>query len=419
MASRGRTLLGVAFTHWLTTAGVVFTTTSALVFIGLAFQSFSNPYYGLIVFVFIPALFVVGLLMIPAGLYLKAKKTGSYRSAIPEVEWSSPRTVRIASLIGMLTVANIAIVSAASYQGMHYVDSNQFCGTVCHSVMNPQYVRYQESGHARVACVNCHIGSGATSFVRYKLAGARQLAEITLNRYNRPIPPAMATLRPAKETCEQCHSPKKDKGELLRVIRRYDEDEQSTEKFSVLLMHVGGKIHKAHVGRKTPIEYIPADAARQVIPWVSVDGKEYVGEGTPAGEKREMDCMDCHNRPAHDFELPAQAVDRAIAEGRLDRSRPFTKRDAVQALTGKAPLENAPEAVRTIYSKNIFPQMAITWSSYPNNLGHTQFSGCFRCHDDNHKNKSGETISQDCASCHELLAVDEKDPEILKQFGAR
>ena len=136
-------------------------------------------------------------------------------------------------------------------------------------------------------------------------------------------------------------------------------------------------------------------------------------------EKREMDCTDCHNRPAHDFELPAQAVDRALAEGRLDRTRPFTKRDAVLALTGKAPLENAPEAVRTIYSNNIFPQMAITWSSYPNNLGHTQFPGCFRCHDDNHKNKSGETIAQDCASCHELLAVDEKDPEILKQLGTR
>jgi hypothetical protein len=127
--------------------------------------------------------------------------------------------------------------------------------------------------------------------------------------------------------------------------------------------------------------------------------------------------MDCHNRPAHDFLMPAPAVDRAIAEGRLDRSRPFTKRDAVLALTGKIPLQSAPEAVQRISSENVFPQMNITWGSYPNNLGHNAFPGCFRCHDDSHKAKSGETITQDCSTCHELVVVEEKDPEILKQLG--
>ena len=408
MASFSRTILGITFAHWLTTAGVVITTTSAFVFLGLAFLQFDNPYYGLVVFVLIPALFVLGLLLIPLGLYLRG-------GPIPVVEWSSPQTVRLAGIIGLLTMANITIVSAAAYQSIHYMDSSQFCGTVCHSVMSPHYVRYQESPHARVECVNCHVGTGTQAFVQYKLAGARQLMALTFRTYERPIPPALTTLRPATETCEHCHSLQKAEKNRLRVLRHYDEDEPSTAKVNVLMMYVGDKIHRAHVGQN--IEYIPSDATRQVIPWVSANGKEYVGEGTASGEKRVMDCMDCHNRPAHDFPAPAQAVDRAIADGRLDRTRPYTKRDAVLALTGKMPLQNAPEAVQRIYSENVFPQMNITWGSYPSNIGHDAFPGCFRCHDDSHKAQSGETITQDCATCHQLIAVDETDPEILKQLG--
>jgi nitrate/TMAO reductase-like tetraheme cytochrome c subunit len=398
----------------LTTAGVVITTTSAFVFLGLAFLHFDNPYYGLVVFVLIPALFLLGLLLIPIGLYLKGRRVGGLSNAIPEVEWSSPRTMRLVTIIGILTMANITIVSAAAYQSIHYMDSSQFCGTVCHSVMSPHYVRYQDSVHASVECVNCHVGTGAAAFVQYKMAGARQLMALTFNAYERPIPPALPTLRPADETCENCHALQKTDKERLKVFRRYAEDELSTPKVSVLMLHVD-KIHKAHVGRN--IEYIASDDTRQVIPWVSVDGTEYVAEGETAGTKRVMDCMDCHNRPAHDFESPAHAADRAIAEGRLDRSRPFAKRDAVLALTGKMPLQNAPEAVQHVYSQNVFPQMKITWGTYPNNSGHDAFPGCFRCHDESHKAKSEATITQDCTTCHEMIAVEEEDPEILKQLG--
>jgi nitrate/TMAO reductase-like tetraheme cytochrome c subunit len=415
MALGSRSILGIAFAHWLTTAGVVITTTSAFVFLGLVFLRFDNPYYGLVVFVLIPALFVLGLLLIPPGLYIQGRRVGGLRNAIPIVEWSSPRTMRLLTIIGILTMANITIVSAAAYQSIHYMDSSQFCGTVCHSVMSPQYVRYQDSIHARVECVNCHVGEGAAAFVQYKMAGARQLMALTFNSYQRPIPPALPSLRPANQTCENCHALQKIDKDRFKVFRHYNEDEESTPKVNVLVMHVGDKIHKAHVGRN--IEYITSDDKRQVIPWVSVDGKEYVGEGEVNGTRRTMDCMDCHNRPAHDFQTPAQAVDRAIAEGRLDRSQPFTRRNALLALTGKMPLQNAPEAVQKIYSENVFPQMNITWGSYPNNLGHDAFPGCFRCHDDGHKAKSGETITQDCSTCHEMVAVEEQDPEILKQLG--
>jgi nitrate/TMAO reductase-like tetraheme cytochrome c subunit len=415
MASRGWNVLGIAFAHWLTTVGVVLTTTSAFVFLGLAFLRFNNPYYGLVVFVLIPALFVVGLVLIPLGLWIKGRSAGGIRQAIPVVEWSSPRTFQLGLLIGILTMGNITIVSAAAYKSIGYMDSSQFCGTVCHSVMSPQYMRYQDSIHSRVECVNCHVGSGAAAFVQYKMAGARQLMMLASNTYERPIPPALPSLRPANETCESCHSLQKMEKDRLRVFRHYAEDEESSPKISVLMMHVGNKIHQAHVGRN--IQYISTDDKRQVIPWVSVDGKEYVAEGEANGTRRTMDCMDCHNRQGHDFLMPPQAVDRAIADGRLDRSRPFTKRDAVLALTGKAPLENAPEAVQKIYSENVFPQMSITWGTYPNNLGHDAFPGCFRCHDDGHKSKSGDTITQDCSTCHELIVVEEKDPEILKQLG--
>jgi hypothetical protein len=415
MASRGWNILGIAFAHWLTTVGVVITTTSAFVFLGLAFLQFDNPYYGLVVFVLIPALFVVGLVLIPIGLFIKGRRVGGIRHAIPVVEWSSPRIFRLGVLIGLLTMANITIVSAAAYQSISYMDSSQFCGTVCHSVMGPHYTRYQDSVHARVECVHCHVGSGAAAFVRYKMAGARQLMSLTFNTYQRPIAPAQETLRPANETCESCHSLQRLEKNRLRVFRHYNDDEESSPKINILMMHVGNKIHQAHVGKN--IEYMAADDTHQVIPWVSVDGKEFVGEGNATGEKRVMDCMDCHNRPAHDFQMPAQAVDRAIAEGRLDRSRPFTRRDAVLALTGKIPLESAPEAVQKIYSENVFPQMNVTFGSYPNNLGHDAFPGCFRCHDDAHKSTAGDTITQDCSTCHELVAVEEKDPDILKQLG--
>jgi hypothetical protein len=117
--------------------------------------------------------------------------------------------------------------------------------------------------------------------------------------------------------------------------------------------------------------------------------------------------------------MPAPAVDAAMESGELDRSIPFVKRDAVLALTGKKSLETAPSAVKRIYARNIYPKMMISWGTYPNNIGHDSSSGCFRCHDENHKNDSGKTITQDCSTCHEPLVVGEQKPEILKQLGLK
>jgi nitrate/TMAO reductase-like tetraheme cytochrome c subunit len=399
--------------HWLAGAGAVMVTSSAAVFLTFAFRSFSNPYYGLIVFLVVPAFFVVGLLMVPLGIWRCSRRKGGLRN-IPRSDIAGPRSLQFFGLIAVLTMVNLAMVSAATYGGAQYMDSNEFCGTVCHSIMSPHYVAYQDSPHSRVECVTCHVGPGAEWVVHYKLSGIRQLYGAVFDNFSRPIPPAIRSLRPSEDTCEQCHSPARIGGDKLKVIRRYEEDEKNTETVSVLLMRTGSRIHKAHVG--ADIEYAAADPANQDIPWVSAGGVVFKS-AEAVGERRKMDCVDCHNRATHVFDMPGPAVDRALASGELDRSIPYLKRDALLALAGEKPLDPLPAAVKRIYDRNIHPQMMISWGVYPNNIGHDAFPGCFRCHDDHHKSDTGATISQDCSSCHELLAISEQNPEILTTLG--
>lgn len=418
MKSLLRTLVSLSVVHWLTSIGVVLTTASAVIFLVLVFQPIANPYFGIIVVVVIPALFVLGLLLMPAGLWLASRRGGGYREVLAHLPADGPRITRLAWAFGFATLLNAGIIGLAAHQSVEYMDSKEFCGVTCHSVMQPQYVRYQESAHASVPCVDCHVGSGASSFLQYKLAGVRQLIALSRTTYHRPIGGAMDRMRPASETCETCHSAQRIREDKVKVIRHFNDDETSSEKDTVLLMRVGSKIHNAHIGRG--IEYLSLTPDPQTIPAVVVDGKTYAVEGgASAGPMRKMDCMDCHNRAGHDFETAEAAVDRLIAEGRLERSRPFARRDAVAALMGKGPLDKQPAAVRQAHTANVYPSMNISWGTYPSNVGHEKFPGCFRCHDGEHKTKAGESIGQDCSTCHELVAVEEQDPKILKDLGVK
>ena len=399
---------------WVASIGAIVTTTSAVIFLTFAFQGFSNPYYGIVVFLVFPAFFVLGLILVPAGVWRCSKRRGGLRN-IPSVDVTGPAAIRFFGLLGLLTVINVAIVSAGTYTSVKYMDSQQFCGRVCH-VMIPQYTAYQDSAHSRVECVSCHVGPGAAWFLHYKLSGIHQVFAVTFKTYDRPIHAGNRSLRPSADTCEQCHWPEKFQGDKLKVLKKYEEDAHNTEKITVLMMHVGTRIHKAHVGKN--IEYIAADTERKDLPWVSANGVVYKSRDI-AGERRKMDCIDCHNRPTHAFDMPATAIDAALESGELDRTIPYVKRDAVLQLTGKKPIEEAQRAVKRIYARNIFPEMMVSWGTYPNNIGHDLFPGCFRCHDDNHKNDSGKAITQDCSTCHELVAVSEENPEILKQLGAK
>src|SRR5215510_13230954 len=239
MKSFFHTLLSLSVVHWLTGIGVVLTTASALVFVGLLFIQSQNPYFGIIVFLILPALFLLGLLFMPLGAVVVSRRHGGFGKVMERLPREGARAARLAWAFAFATITNAGILGLAAYGGVGYMDSTQFCGQACHSVMEPQFVRYQSSAHAHVPCVDCHIGSGAASFVQYKMAGVRQLVRVSTNTYQRPIPPAMDRMRPARETCEQCHFPGKSKDDTLKVIRHYDNDERSPEKTTILLMHVG------------------------------------------------------------------------------------------------------------------------------------------------------------------------------------
>jgi hypothetical protein len=459
----------------ITLTGAVLTTGAAVTMLGFwGLETLQlrpiHPYSGIILFLVLPAVFILGLLLIPLGLLWQRRRLrarGALPAVYPAIDLREPNLRRGLVLVASATVLNVALLSTASYQGVEYMDSTQFCGLTCHTVMAPEYTAYVDSPHSRVACAECHIGPGAPWFVRSKLSGTRQLFAVTFHTYSRPIPTPVRHLRPARETCEQCHWPQKFHGDKFLVRTKYADDEKNTPSTTVLVLKIGGKgprgatgIHGRHLDTTERISYLTTDEHRQVIPrvtYVDDDGKsvEYVSTEIKVtadllarAEHRKMDCMDCHNRPTHVFELPERAVDRALSEGGISPQLPFVKKKAVELLRAEYPdqstarqriaagltefyrsrypetyqshralVESAAQAVDAIYRRNAFPEMKITWGTYPNNLGHEDFLGCFRCHDDSHRAKDGRTITQDCTACHTILAQDESNPKILSDLG--
>jgi hypothetical protein len=455
--------------NWISLVGVALVTTCTIFWLFLLPITLrgetENPYIGILAFLTIPGPFFLGLFLIPLGIWLKRRREG--RTGIPPIDshgmrWSNPEVRRLTYFVGAVTVVNIVIASQLSYGAVNYMDSVTFCGQTCHTVMQPEYTAYQNSPHSRVECVKCHIGPGAGWFVRSKLSGVGQVFAVTFNTYPRPIPTPVRNLRPARETCEACHWPQKYGEDRVRVITKYADDQANTAAKTVLLMKIGGGnrgigIHGTHLGPGIRIRYGHSDEGRQDIPWVEYntpDGKsvEYAAPGAKPGGAgltiREMDCMDCHNRPSHTFEMPERAVDRSMAAGLISPSLPFAKKKAVEILkatnvsrdeaTRRIPetfaayyrqsypdvwAQRQPEIlssgrqVLAIYERNIFPEMNVTWGKYPNNIGHTDFPGCWRCHDSNHTAKNGATITQDCNACHNMLATDEPNPKVLTELG--
>jgi nitrate/TMAO reductase-like tetraheme cytochrome c subunit len=456
-------------------AGAALTTASAVTLLWFWLLEISSPhpvhpYAGIVLFLILPVLFVAGLALIPAGILWHRRRLarrGVVPSEYPRVDLRSPAVRNAVLLAGAVTIVNITLLGTATYKGVEYMESNQFCGLTCHNVMAPEYTAFLDSPHSRVGCVQCHIGPGAGWFVKSKLSGVRQVFAVALETYSRPIPSPVHDLRPARETCEQCHWPRKFVGDKFVVRTKYADDEKNTPSTTVLVLKVGGRtgtgsmgIHGRHLDDEERITYVSTDGRRELIPKVTYrddDGAlvDYVSEdvkATPAdlarGETRKMDCLDCHNRPSHAFELPERAMDRALNEGRVSRDLPFVKKQAVELLRREYPdretaekqiadgllefyrtrypevfrqrraaVESASVAVKGIYLRNVFPNMKVTWGTHPNHIGHEDFLGCFRCHDESHKTRDGRTITQDCSACHTILAQDETNPKVLAQFG--
>ena len=440
------------FRHPVALFGAALTTVAAVLFLILllldAFGYFHNPYFGLLLFVAIPAAFVIGLILIPIGARLAARRRAA---GAPPPEWPvfDLNVARQRKLIGavlLLTIVNLVLLSMASYGAVHYMETTEFCGQVCHTTMEPQYVAHQSGPHARVPCVACHVGPGVDALVESKLAGTRQLWQIVSRNVPAPVPSPVASMRPARETCENCHWPEKFHGDEVRVIREYAEDEANTETVTTLTMFVGGGSSKLgigtgihwHMNLDNQIDYITTDPKREVIPWVRLqarDGtvREFTTPGTTPeqlakGERRRMDCLDCHSRPAHSLApTPERALNEAIGRGLIPRELPFVRREALAAITPPYPdkeaalaaiatklrefykgnppanaalVDRAVAATQDLWARNVFPTMKVTWGTYPNHISHIDTPGCFRCHDDEHTTKDGRLIKQDCEMCH-------------------
>ena len=453
--------------NWISLAGVVIVTTATIFWLFLLPTTLrgetTNPYVGILAFLTIPGPFFGGLVLIPLGIWLKRRREG--RSGIlpsdRAVTWQNLELRRLVYFVGGTTVLNVLIASQLTYGAVNYMDSVTFCGQTCHSVMQPEFTAYQDSPHSKVECVKCHIGPGAGWFVQSKLSGVGQVFAVTFNTYPRPIPTPVHNLRPARETCEACHWPQKYGEDRIKVISKYADDETNTLTKTVLLMRIGGGnngigIHGTHLGRGVTIRYGHSDEARQTIPWVEYEfnGKKTVyatADAKPDGAgltMREMDCIDCHNRPSHSYDLPERALDKAMAAGMISAGLPQAKKKATEILKAnyktrdeaaqkipaafeqfyqqsyptvwsqrQSEVTVAAQQVLAIWSRNIFPDMNVTWGKYPINIGHTDFPGCFRCHDGGHNAKGGASITQDCGACHNLLAMDEANPKVLTDLG--
>jgi hypothetical protein len=453
--------------HWLSLVGTIVALVAAVVIVMLFAMELSGyhggPYLGILTYLILPAIVVGGLLLIPLGVWRKrklddrAEKQHGVRPKLPVIDLNDQRTRGI--LLASITVGMVClvIVAGATYKGVEVMESVAFCGTVCHTVMEPEHTAFQRSSHSKLRCADCHIGAGADWFVKSKISGSWQLVSVALNLYPTPIGSPVHNLRPARDTCEECHWPTRHVGDKLQVKTKFASDEANSETKTVLLMKVGGQQGTAstgihwHVDRGVQIRF-QTDSSRQNVYDVEMktaDGKTQVFKSkeqpTGATEWRAMDCVDCHNRPSHTFRLPAAEIDAALDDGRIDKTLPFVKREALRVLDGKyasheearagiareieafyktsyadvstakaAGVAAAGKALGDIYAWNVFPKMKVTWGTYKNNLGHEDAPGCMRCHDKKHVTADGQKITGSCKTCHAVLAEDEKDPEILQ-----
>ncbi len=464
----------------ITIAGIVLTTISALLIITFMIVELSggfhnNPYIGLFAYVALPAIFILGLIEIPLGMWLRRRKlirlgtSEAELSKYPRLDFNDRRLRRLGIIILSLTALNAIILGSTSFLAIEKMESVEFCGETCHVVMQPENTAYQNSPHSRVACVECHIGPGASWFVRSKIDGLRRVWHMALGDYSRPIHTPLTNLRPARETCEHCHWPTKHHGDKLRNFTRFGTDENNTPNYTTMLVKTGGGrvstgkhggIHWWHIYSDNKIRFVTGDARKEEVIWVELttpsgEVRTYTREGDeiPDGPELEemarvMDCMDCHNRPTHLFQTPAKALDAELVAYPEFSDLPYFKKTALAALTagyetrdeGMAAVTGAvidfykaeypdlwasDEDVITMaansasqaYGRNTFPEMKTDWQSHPNHIGHDDFDGCMRCHDGDMMTADEEYfIPMDCDTCHVFLAHESDTPLDLEKF---
>ncbi len=422
-----------------------------------------NPYRALVAFIGAPVIGIIGFLLFMIAIRVQvssAKKRGEHVRWRLTIIPSSARYMRNLWLFLGLSGFLVIVLVYAGFRGYEATESVAFCGETCHTVMGPQIETYDDSAHARVPCVECHIGPGTSFWVQSKIDGIRQVMAVALDSYDRPIHTPVVSLRPAPETCEHCHWPEQFYGQKLVTKQYYQTDEGNSPWSISLLVNIGGGnpqtgehegIHW-HMVTDSVVEYVAADDKRQVIPWFRVTGSDgtvtvYEGEGAESidfdsedVEIRTMDCIDCHNRPSHQFDPPAVSVNTALSKGQISQDLPYIRSVGVALLNAEySTLEEAlaeiplalleyyqleypgrvddlrplidvaADRLSIIYEANFFPEMRTDYRARENNLSHFVNDGCFRCHGADQQTELGEKLEADCDSCHVIVAQGESD----------
>ncbi len=441
----------------------------ALIVFLMALELFANthsPYVGIIAFLILPAILVIGLVTAGVGVLRQQRRRRlglSSTQKLPQIDFNNPTHFRATVLVGGGFILFLALTAFGSFQAFEYTESDAFCGTVCHVEMKPEYTAYSVSPHARVGCVKCHIGSGGEWFVKAKISGLYQVYAVLFDKVPKPIHTPIKNLRPSRDTCEQCHWPAHFYNEKLVVHDYFGYEEDNTHWKLQLLMKIGGGgedgpakgIHW-HMNINNTIEYVATDEKRLEIPWVKStrpDGTEkifrnvdadFTDDDVASHDMRKMDCIDCHNRPTHHYNPPARLINRAMTLGRVKNDLPDIKwllvelmseeyetteealaaieegvnqhfgEDHPELVASRAEdIKAAIETAQRLYSFNIFPEMKVSWRNFPDHIGHLNSPGCFRCHDGLHETDEGEVLSRDCNVCHTIVAQERKSGEKL------
>jgi hypothetical protein len=469
-----RLLVGLVTCNRISKVGgymATFGTISGLVYIVMTLlYGAENAYGGIIFLSVVPPTFFGGLLLVPLGLYLEFKRrcrldpnlgAQSLGAILQTLSGESDVRSRIITFV-LFSGINIALTMIIFVASLEYLDSPSFCGQLCHTVMIPEFTAYERSPHARVRCVQCHIGPGASWFVKSKIAGLRQVYAILAKTYHRPIPTPIEELRPARDTCEQCHWPQKFHQDKLKIITHYRNDRNNTKYYTALLLKVGGPeaegakptgIHW-HVSGGNRVMYASEKGERKDIPWVRFErdgqppieyrftGSKLSAAALAALPRRTMDCVDCHNRPTHIYRSANTELETMFARFPELQSVPYLKKSASQVMERhfsddeiedgvvrksivawydahpeEKPdprlLKLAADKVQEIYRQNVWPNMNIGWETYPNHIGHTVSPGCLRCHGNNHVTADGKAVRADCRLCHTILALEEEKPPLF------
>ena len=440
--------------------GMVLTTISiTLMILGMIVDFLGiirNPYVGIVTYMLLPGGMIMGLLIIPFAAFLRRRQYHKYGIVKEHLQINLSDHKHRSFIIGfiILTIVNITVLVLVGYEGYHFTDSPYFCGMVCHKVMAPEYTAYQRSPHVKVACVECHIGPGAEWFVQAKISGLRQVLAVVADSYSRPIPAPVEHLRPARDTCEHCHWPDKFHGKKIKIFNHFTNKDQVNPEVNEMALHIGGHnpqtgkfegIHW-HVSKDVEVSYLAADVKRTQVARVRVkrpDGseEEFFKDDieVPEGEGQEwrvMDCIDCHNRPTHIYDMPDEVVDFGLLSKRINPEIEGIREDSLIALQRDYPSREEAEArmgehliglqklrgekhyqkyaddiekagvyLVESYLNNVWPNMNVTWGTYPGHLGHRYFDetgfGCFRCHDEEHTSEAGNYIKMDCDLCHD------------------